>query len=416
MSDTIASEPASSKQSDMMLWIAGAAVVGIGATWLLLSSPWSSSTTPDLTPAAADAPPPAASERGPADASSPAGPSAAGSSLDNPLRLAQLAYDAGMLLEPEEYSAWTLFARALETDATSEAARQGLERVAADLLNRAEVALEQGRYDDAQATSERILATLPEHAGALALAARVEAARPAPARRAPVVEAREPEPVARPETTPANRPAIADEEPPEPSVDRVAPLHESFETSLAENRLLTPADDNARYYVEQMLAEDPEDPRTVADRDLLVTELMGRSTQALEALDWDAARTWIDQAEALDADPAAIGALREQLTDRLIAMEGARPIAASDLTLEKYVAPEYPRIALSRGTEGWVDVEFTVGADGTTRDVRVADASNERLFRDEAVAAVAQWRFEPRIFMDRPIDQRSYTRLRFVLN
>jgi hypothetical protein len=31
------------------------------------------------------------------------------------------------------------------------------------------------------------------------------------------------------------------------------------------------------------------------------------------------------------------------------------------------------------------------------------------------MAAVSQWRFEPRVFMDRPIDQQTYTRVRFVL-
>ena len=37
--------------------------------------------------------------------------------LDNPLRMAQLAYDAGMLVEPEEYSAWTLFSRVVKSRA-----------------------------------------------------------------------------------------------------------------------------------------------------------------------------------------------------------------------------------------------------------------------------------------------------------
>jgi len=30
------------------------------------------------------------------------------------------------------------------------------------------------------------------------------------------------------------------------------------------------------------------------------------------------------------------------------------------------------------------------------------------------VAAVEQWKFEPRVFMNRPIAQRSYTRIRFA--
>ncbi len=61
-----------------------------------------------------------------------------------------------------------------------------------------------------------------------------------------------------------------------------------------------------------------------------------------------------------------------------------------------------------------MDVEFTVAADGTTKDIVVADASHDSLFRREAIDAVKQWRFEPRVFMNRTIEQRSYTRMRFV--
>jgi protein TonB len=85
------------------------------------------------------------------------------------------------------------------------------------------------------------------------------------------------------------------------------------------------------------------------------------------------------------------------------------------LKIVDYVAPTYPRYAATRGIEGWVDLEFTVARNGATKDIEVGDASHERYFRDEAVEAVQQWRFEPRVFMDQPIDQRTFTRLRFVL-
>jgi TonB family protein len=106
---------------------------------------------------------------------------------------------------------------------------------------------------------------------------------------------------------------------------------------------------------------------------------------------------------------------RLALTDRLIAMESAKTLPASALTVINYVAPLYPRFAATREVEGWVDLEFTVGRNGATQDIRVADASHERYFRDEAITAVQQWRFEPRIFMDQPIEQKTFTRVRFVL-
>jgi protein TonB len=90
-------------------------------------------------------------------------------------------------------------------------------------------------------------------------------------------------------------------------------------------------------------------------------------------------------------------------------------VPASALKIATYVVPEFPERALDRNFEGWVDVEFTAGIDGRTRNVTVTDASHETFFRREAVDAVSKWQFEPRIFMGRAIEQSSYTRIRFVL-
>src|SRR5690606_39462451 len=83
----------------------------------------------------------------------------------------QLAFEAGMLIEPEEYSAWALYRAVLQTDPSNAAAREGLLKVADELVRRGEAALEQGRFADAQGIADRILAALPGHGGASALAA-----------------------------------------------------------------------------------------------------------------------------------------------------------------------------------------------------------------------------------------------------
>src|SRR5690606_36878518 len=129
-------------------------------------------------PAPADSPPGAAlalaaGQTGRADLETPL--------EHNPLRMAELAYEAGMLVEPEEYSAWGLYRRALEQDPDNEAARRGVEKVADELLRRARVAVEQGRFADAQAAIERVRSAIPAHPGANDLAFRIEALRPAPA-------------------------------------------------------------------------------------------------------------------------------------------------------------------------------------------------------------------------------------------
>jgi TonB family protein len=405
MSESSLSRSSTQQQNDRLLWLAAGVLGAMGITWLVISQPWASDETP-----APAVPTPSLVAAAPATGTPVASSSdneaqpVLSINLDNPLRMAELAYEAGMLIEPEDYSAWTLFASVLRQEPDNAAARDGLQKVAADLVQRGSVALEQGRYDDASSMLDRIFGTLPDHAGALELAARLEELRPKP-------EPVEPEPELVAEAAPAPAPVRE-----EPKVDPVIVAHAGFESALAANRILTPPNDNARHYVELMITAAPNHAQTRADRNLLVTELLARSAQSLEALDTDGARAWIDAAEPLAAEPAQIAAARNAWTDRIIAMETAKPLPASAMKFKQYVPPVFPGTAVQRGIEGWVDVEFTVAANGTTRDISAADASHERMFRAEAIAAVSQWTFEPRVFMDRPIDQRVHTRVRFVFD
>lgn len=66
------------------------------------------------------------------------------------------------------------------------------------------------------------------------------------------------------------------------------------------------------------------------------------------------------------------------------------------------VAPEYPRVAASRGIEGFVTVEFTVTATGSTRNVMVVDAVKKdgtptSIFDRAAVQAAEKFKYQPRV-------------------
>ncbi len=207
---------------------------------------------------------------------------------------------------------------------------------------------------------------------------------------------------------------VAPQPAPKPAVDPLVEAGKAFEQAMAAGRLLTPADQSAKHFVEVLVDADPNHDVTRTARERLSREFLSRATQSLEALDIEAAGIWIDEAEAMAVDLNGVRNARSELTDQQIALESAKPLPASALKIASYVAPEYPDRANERRIEGWVDVEFTILPDGTTRDVTVANASHEIYFRREALAAVGQWKFEPRIFMNRPIEQRSYTRIRFV--
>jgi TonB family protein len=407
-------KPTNSNQGDLLLWIAGGAIAAVGAAWLIITQPWNNSDAgpPEVAVAHTPTPAAAASSALTTEVEAAAGDASALSSeatLDNPLRMAELAYEAGMLIEPEEFSAWTLFARVLESEPDNPVALDGLTKVADDLVRRGETALDQGRFDDARATVERIHTTLPEHAGAKSLAQKIwpESVAIEPVREAlPLPEPEVPR-VARVETAPPP--------PPKPQADPLAEASAAFDKALAEGRLLTPSEQSAKHFVSVLNRTNVDHELAKQARTALSLEFLSRAAQSIEALDPEAAGIWIDEAEALlGATDEGVRKARSALTEQLIAMESAKPVPASALKIATYVAPAFPQRANLRSMEGWVDIEFTVGTDGRTRNVVVTDASHDSLFRKEATDAVGKWQFEPRVFMGRAIEQSSYTRIRFV--
>lgn len=61
------------------------------------------------------------------------------------------------------------------------------------------------------------------------------------------------------------------------------------------------------------------------------------------------------------------------------------------------IAPDYPPRALSRGVEGWVQVQFTITPTGTVKDAKVVGAEPPGVFDDAALKAIARWRYNPRV-------------------
>ncbi|WP_250461120.1 energy transducer TonB [Microbulbifer litoralis] len=65
-------------------------------------------------------------------------------------------------------------------------------------------------------------------------------------------------------------------------------------------------------------------------------------------------------------------------------------------------APQYPRVALRRGLEGYVVVEFTITANGSVRDARAIagyDSAGQptEIFNRSAVAAVERFKYQPQL-------------------
>ena len=80
------------------------------------------------------------------------------------------------------------------------------------------------------------------------------------------------------------------------------------------------------------------------------------------------------------------------------------------------VEPRYPAKALKRGAEGFVIMSFTIDETGRPVDIKVTDANPRRMFEREAMRALKNWKYQPKVVDGKAISQVGQTvKLEFKL-
>jgi len=189
---------------------------------------------------------------------------------------------------------------------------------------------------------------------------------------------------------------------------------------IAQGRLIEPAGDSARHYVDLLRAADPAFEGLADTSALLATRALTESRELVKAGNPERAEVMLRTAADAGAPESEITAITADIAAaRTVKTAAARPEPAvlpeNALRRTRLVPPEYPARALERGVEGWVDIEFTVATDGTTRDPVVRAAEPEGIFDRAALQAVGRWRYEPRIVNGAVVEQRVEARVRFQL-
>lgn len=90
--------------------------------------------------------------------------------------------------------------------------------------------------------------------------------------------------------------------------------------------------------------------------------------------------------------------------------------AEGDIIPVVVIRPMYPREAAMNGTEGWVEVEFTITEVGTVKDPKVIDAKPPRIFNREAIRAILKWKFKPRVIDGVAVERRATQVIDFNLD
>jgi TonB family protein len=192
-------------------------------------------------------------------------------------------------------------------------------------------------------------------------------------------------------------------------------LTRSFTAALSANRLLQPADDNAKAHLLALMETDATGPAVVSARQGLGAAYMNELRGALSRGDLSAAGIWLEEARTIGHTGAELDSLEKQMADaREKAAQRNAVVGANSLQRLEYVAPKFPAATRNRGVSGWVELEFTVRGDGSTGDIVVTNSSPRRTFDNAAMTAVGQWRYKPVTRDGRAIEQRVAVRIRFA--
>ncbi|WP_266169959.1 energy transducer TonB [Dyella subtropica] len=167
---------------------------------------------------------------------------------------------------------------------------------------------------------------------------------------------------------------------------------------------------------EQQLAADKEKQQLVAQK------AAADKAEADKASEQKAQQAAAEQRQAQQA----------RLAQQQQASESARPQASANTAaaatsgdaggtgthaavLVKNAAPRYPTAAMRANQEGWVELAFTITADGSVNDVKVLDAQPRHVFDRAAIDAVTRWKYQPAMQGGSPVASSKSQRIEFKL-
>ncbi len=197
--------------------------------------------------------------------------------------------------------------------------------------------------------------------------------------------------------------------------ERMNTLTKSFAAALSGGRLLQPANDSAKSHLLALINTDATSAAVTSARQSLGNAYLAEARGAMGRKDFEAADNWLDEAHNIGFNVAEVDAMEKQLVDsRSQAADTTPVVGANSLKRLEYVAPQYPIVTRLSRSSGWVELEFTVRADGSTGNIVVTNSSPRRTFDNAAMVAVAQWRYEPVIRGGKAVEQRAAVRIRFA--
>lgn len=186
---------------------------------------------------------------------------------------------------------------------------------------------------------------------------------------------------------------------------------------MGQGRLADPANDSALFYLNSLKAADPKNAALADLTRRLAAEFVAVARTALDDKRVADADSALQSARVLGAVATDVAALDQRLAhSKAIAEQGNTVVSAGALKLTRPISPVYPDDALRAGTEGWVELLFTVGTDGKVTDVEVTNSQPKNAFDRAAINALKRARYEPILVDGQAVPQRARFRISFRLD
>ncbi len=301
---------------------------------------------------------------------------------------ARLARDAGQVFNPPGSNAIELYAAALDADPADAEIAAALEATIGEALGMAETALLDGRIDDAAAALDRVALADPNNSRLPFLTAQLSQIQ----LRAHLVDARSAiretrfedaansiaaaQALGVADTSEIN--AVAEELGAARSAQRVDDVLAMATARLEEGALLEPSNDNARYYYELVLSNDPGNSAARQGLDVVASKLVLQARSEIDAGNLDAAASLL-------ADARATNSANADLANAESALQGARDaIIAAQQQAEAEARAEAERQA----TQARLEAERQAAIDALAAQ-QAAQQAQEAAAIEEPVDATA---------------------------
>lgn len=203
-----------------------------------------------------------------------------------------------------------------------------------------------------------------------------------------------------------------------------------IDDAIADSKLLPPGDDNALDLISYARKNNTVSSINLIERAVTVSTLLFQEgEQAITNDNIGKAKSVLVALKKLNVDKDSITLLQKLMP------QGNRQIAsvnpgdggnarendstttrkASEIIPQKLIkqsAPKYPKSALQREIEGWVEVQFTVTESGAVDKIKVLNQEPDKIFEEATINAVKKWKFVPARNADSGLSISSETSVR----